>query len=236
MEQLAVRQMPQARDPFVQGVVVLEVVTLQFPVPLSTEEVPRKVDLDVLFGAPVAEHHAATIRAEGVIDQRGGGRPVGTVERRLVQRRQNAVKRLPFAHRRAFACGRSVGSNTIGSASKNPPLFRIGSVATLDTAVAGAPLPAALTRAWRVRCPRVSAHPQHWGDLAVFGVPQELKVGQTKSEPARCPFRPQRRDPGAPSRDRPCLANMCSTCERIVLSQSAMAAMPQALTHRTASD
>ena len=39
----------------------------------------------------------------GVIDQRGGGRPVGRVERQLVQRGQNAFERLAFAHRRTFA-------------------------------------------------------------------------------------------------------------------------------------
>ena len=103
MDQPAVGEMPEAGDPFVQGVVVLEVIALQVPVPFSTEEGPRKVDPDVLVGAPVAEHHAAAVRLEGLVDQRGGTRPVGRVERHVVQRGQNALERRAFAHRRAFA-------------------------------------------------------------------------------------------------------------------------------------
>ena len=117
MDQPAVGEMPQAGDPLVQGVVVLEVPALPVSVPLSTEEIPRKVDLDILFGAPVAEHHAAAVRAESFLDQRRGARPVGRVERHLVQRGQNALERLPFTHRRAFACPRSGG--------KSPPTVRI---------------------------------------------------------------------------------------------------------------
>ena len=86
VDQLAVGETPHARDPFVQGVVVLPVIALQFPAPFSTDEVPRGVDPDGLVGAPVAERHTAAVRTEGFVDQRGGGRPVGTVERHRVQR------------------------------------------------------------------------------------------------------------------------------------------------------
>ena len=103
MEQLAVGEMPHAGDPFVQGIVGLEVEALQFPVPLPTEEGPCKVDPNVLFGGPVAEHHAAAVRAEGVVDERGDARPAGWVERRLVQRGEDALERFAFAHERSCA-------------------------------------------------------------------------------------------------------------------------------------
>ena len=202
MDQPAVGEMPQARDPFVQGVVVLEVPALQVPVPLPAEEIPRKVDPDVLFGAPVAEHHAAAVRAEGVIDQRGGGRPVGRVERHLVQRGQNAVERLPFAHRRAFAWPRLVGPNPIGSGGKNPPLFRMGSSATLHTDVAGAPLPASLTRAWRVRRSRASSYPQYWGDLTELPTASQELAGRRATAAPTCGcFCRQRRASDVPAKD-----------------------------------
>ena len=67
------------------------------------------------------------------------------VKRHLVQRGQNAVERLAFAHRRAFAWPRPVGPTPIGSGGKSPPTIRICSAASLHTDVVGAPLPAALT-------------------------------------------------------------------------------------------
>ena len=124
MDQPAVGQLPEARGPFVPVVVVLEVFPLHCPVPLSADERPRKDDPDVLFGVAVAEHHAAAVRAQGVVDERGGTRPVRTVERRLVQRGQDGVKRLPFAHRRAGACEPSATPIPIGSRARNPPSFR----------------------------------------------------------------------------------------------------------------
>ena len=54
---------------------------------------------------------ASSISAEA-IDQ------WSSIERRLVQRSQNAVERLPFTHRRAFARPRSIGPNPIGSGGK----------------------------------------------------------------------------------------------------------------------
>ena len=124
MAQPAVGETPHARGPFVPGVVGLEVFPLQRPVPLSADERPRKEDPDVLFGVAVAEHHAAAVRAEGVVDERGGARPVRTVERRFVQRGQDGVERLPFAHRRAVACDPTATPIPIGSCAKNPPSFR----------------------------------------------------------------------------------------------------------------
>ena len=70
---------------------------------------------------------------------------MGIVERRLVQRSQNAVERLPFTHRRAFARPRSVGPFPIGLGGKSPPTIRICSAASLHADVVGAPLPVALT-------------------------------------------------------------------------------------------
>ena len=61
----------------------------------------------VLCAVSVAEHHAAAVRAESFVDQCGGARPAGMIERRLVQRGQDALERLPFAHHRAFAWPRS---------------------------------------------------------------------------------------------------------------------------------
>ena len=133
--------MPYARDPFVQGVVDLVVLALQFPVPLPTEEGPRGVDPDVPFGVSVAERHAAAVHAESFVDQHGGARPASMVERRLVQRGHDALERLPFVHDRTFASGRSVGPNPIGSGDRNPPLFRICSAATSHTDAAGAHCP-----------------------------------------------------------------------------------------------
>ena len=98
MEQLAVGGMPHAGGPFVQRVVNLVILALQFPVPLPAEELPQEIDPDVLFGVPIAEPHAAAVRAEGLIDQRGGGRPVGRVERHFVQRCQDALERNSPAH------------------------------------------------------------------------------------------------------------------------------------------
>ena len=63
MEQTAVGETPEARDPFVPAVVVLEVFPLHCPVPLSVDERPRREHPDVLFGVAVADHHAAAVRA-----------------------------------------------------------------------------------------------------------------------------------------------------------------------------
>ena len=124
MAQPAVGETPHARGPFVPGVVGLEVFPLQCRVPLSADERPRKDDPDVLFGVAVAEHHAAAVRAEGVVDERGGARPVRTVECGFVQRGQDGVERLPFAHRRAIACHPPAAPISLGSCAKNPPSFR----------------------------------------------------------------------------------------------------------------
>ena len=139
--QPAVGGMPQAEDAFVHGVVDLVVLALQFPVPVPTKEVPRQVDADVLFGVPVADHHAAAVREKGLVDKRRSGRPVVMVERHLVQRSQNAVERLPFAHDCAFACGRSAGLILIRLGGKYSPFFRIISATTSRTIVVGAHSP-----------------------------------------------------------------------------------------------
>ena len=122
VDQLAVGENTQTRDPFVQEVVELEVVALQFPVPLPAIVEARKIDLDVSSGASVAEHQGVAVRAEGVVDQPGGARPVGIVERRLVQQGQDAFERVPFAHERAFARGRPMGPIPIVSGGKRSPL------------------------------------------------------------------------------------------------------------------
>ena len=55
MDQPAVGETPQARGPFVPGVVGPEVFPLQCRVPLSADERPRKDDPDLFFGVAVAD-------------------------------------------------------------------------------------------------------------------------------------------------------------------------------------
>ena len=79
-----------------------------------------------------------------------------------------------------------------------------------------------------------SARPQHWGDCLFAGF-QKLEGRRTGSAPNRGRFHLQSRDSGAPAsasthrtrsagRARLCLANMCFTCERIVLSPRSVTA------------
>ena len=123
--------------PFVHGVVNLGVLALQFPVPLPTKELPQEIDPNFFSGAPVTERQAAAVRTESFVDQRGGGRPMGTVEHHLVQRGQNALEGLAFTHRHAFARPRSVGPIPIGSGRRSPPAITMCFAASPHADVAG---------------------------------------------------------------------------------------------------
>ena len=92
-------------------------------------------------------------------------------------------------------------------------------------------LPAARMRdGWKIRrIVRWLASPILGGFGGFLAMSQVLEASQTRSVTARGGLRLQRRDSGAPAsdsmnrtrsacRDRPCLENMCFTCERIVLS------------------
>ena len=109
-----------AGGPFVQGVVDLVVLALHFGMPLPAEELPQEENPDIARGISLAEHHAAAVRAESFVDQRGSSRPEGAVERRLVQHGHDAFERLPLAHERAFACAHTVGPIPMVSADVRP--------------------------------------------------------------------------------------------------------------------
>ena len=160
---------------------------------------------------------------------------MGMVERHLVQRGQNALERLPFTHRRAFAwstLGRQEPSHYSHMLRCNPS-HRCGR----GPAAGGADI---AQRVWRWRD---SAYPPHWGDLAVFsgnisetwGKPDEVSA-RPRPLPLSTPTTPDvpasvsANRTGSACRERPCLANMCFTGEPSVLSLPPMAALPQALT------
>ena len=102
MNRLTVGETPQTRDSFVQVVVDLEVLALQFPVPLPAIVEARKVDLDVFPGLSGAAHQGVTVRAKGDVDEPGGVRPVGIVQCSLVQRCQDLIELVPVTHTRTF--------------------------------------------------------------------------------------------------------------------------------------
>ena len=86
--------MPQAGNAFVNGMVGPQPETLQILAPLPAKAGPHEVDPIVLVRLPVAARQGVAMRAEGLVDQRRGGRPAGRVERRLVQRREDALERV----------------------------------------------------------------------------------------------------------------------------------------------
>ena len=104
LDRLAVGQAPDPRDSFVHGVVEIEILAFPFPVALSAVEEPRVEDPDAVPGVPGTEHQAIALGAQHVIHEAGGRRPVDVIERGLVQRRHNPVKRVSFTHGSAFTC------------------------------------------------------------------------------------------------------------------------------------
>ena len=86
MHQTAVGQSPHPRHTFVDGMVDLEVLSLQLFVPLSPGVVPDAVDPDVVLRA-FADRQAIARDAAGLVDQGRGGWPVAIVEHGVGQRR-----------------------------------------------------------------------------------------------------------------------------------------------------
>ena len=77
---------------------------------------------------------------------------------------------------------------------------------------------------------RAGGRPQHWGDLAVFtrfsgtyGTADEVSAGGCQPRNSGALASDSTRRTRSACRDRPCLANMCFTCERIVLSRRPVA-------------
>ena len=95
--QMAVWQLPQARDAFVDGMVDVEVLTLQVGAALPAVVEPDEGDTDVVLRA-FADQEGIARDAAGLVNQGRGGRPVGVVEHGVVQRRQDARERGLLAH------------------------------------------------------------------------------------------------------------------------------------------
>ena len=93
----AVGQLPDARDALVQGMVGFEVLALEFFVALTPQVEPCGTDPDVVLG-PLAHEQRVALAPAGLVDQAGSGRPAGIVERRFVQRCQDAIKGVLLAH------------------------------------------------------------------------------------------------------------------------------------------
>ena len=97
MDEAAVGQLPQARQAFVQRVVELEVLALQVLAALTAVVDPCEEDAHLVARA-LADHQSVARCPQGVVDQGGGGGPVGIVEHRVVQRRQDAIEGVVLAH------------------------------------------------------------------------------------------------------------------------------------------
>ena len=94
---MAVWQLPQARDGFVDGVVDLEVLTLQIEAALPAVVEPDEGDAGVV-GRAFADQEGIARQAAGLVQQGRGGRPVGLVQHGVVQRRHDARERGLLAH------------------------------------------------------------------------------------------------------------------------------------------
>ena len=97
MHQATGRQLPEARHPFVHGMVVFDVVALEVFVALPPEVEPDDAQPDVVLRA-FDDDEAIACQAAGLVNQGRGGRPAGIVKHRVVQRRQDAVERVLLAH------------------------------------------------------------------------------------------------------------------------------------------
>ena len=96
-EKLAVRRSQETRDTFISGVVGAEVVALALRERPPAPEAPHVVDLD-LVGGSRAKRQAVALGADRVVDEAGGRRPAGVIERGFVQRCQDAIERVSLAH------------------------------------------------------------------------------------------------------------------------------------------
>jgi len=84
-------------------IVGLEIEALEFRVAFPAPAGPSEVDPQVLFGVPVAEDESAAVGAQGFVDEGGGARPAGRIERRIVKRREDPLERVLFARDRTVA-------------------------------------------------------------------------------------------------------------------------------------
>ena len=97
MHQATGRQLPETRHPFVDGVVVFDVVALEVFVALPPEVEPDDEQPDVVLRA-LGDDEAIACQAAGLVNQGRGGRPAGIVEHGVVQRRQDALECGLIAH------------------------------------------------------------------------------------------------------------------------------------------
>ena len=98
MHQVAGWQLYQAGNAFVPGVVNLIILVLPILPPLPTMAEPCEEYLHVVVRVPLAESKHVALCPAGFIDQLGGSMPVNIVEHGVVQRHQDAVEQVPFAH------------------------------------------------------------------------------------------------------------------------------------------
>ena len=90
------RQVPEARHPFVDGMVGDEVLALQVVAALPPIVEPDEERPDVVRRA-FTDHEAITGQAAGLVDQGRGGRPAGLVERGGVHGGQDSIEHVVFA-------------------------------------------------------------------------------------------------------------------------------------------
>ena len=85
MDQPTVGHLPQARETFVPGPVIAQVEPLEVLAALPAEAELGKVDVHVLLWTVRGKHEGIALHAASGIDEAGGLRPTGRVERHLVQ-------------------------------------------------------------------------------------------------------------------------------------------------------
>ena len=122
MHQAADRQLPEARHPFVDGMVVFEVLALQVFAALPPIVEPDEEPPDIVLRA-FSDHEAIAGQAAGLVDQGRGGRPAGLVEHGVVQRRQDPLKGVRVLHDdlRLFSGRRSGTNGTEVRSRRRPP-------------------------------------------------------------------------------------------------------------------
>ena len=103
MDQMAVWQLQETRNPFVLRVVGVEILALQSVVAFAAEIESYDVGVDVVRILPLGECQKVALRLAHLIEQRGGRGPEGVVERSVVKRCQDAVQRRRVAHEGTFA-------------------------------------------------------------------------------------------------------------------------------------
>ena len=121
VHQATVRQLPHARDAFVEGMVDLEVLPLHVFVALPPAVEPDEERPDVVLRA-FADQERIACQAAGLVNQGRGGRPMSIVEHGVVQRRQDPLKGVRGLHDdfRLFS-GRRWGRNGTEVRSRRRP-------------------------------------------------------------------------------------------------------------------